>query len=322
MSSLLNALQSIDPVAFAIGSLEVRWYGLAYLAGFVAAAWLLYRFARRWDVRIAVDDVYIVLLYAIVGVMVGGRLGYVLFYGFEYYLANPAKILATWDGGMSFHGGFIGILLGGVLAARHIGISWFTLADLGAIGAPIGFGLGRLSNFINGELWGKISDVPWAVVFQGAGPMPRHPSQLYEAILEGIVLTAVMVLLARQTPPRPRGELFGWMTMLYGVFRIVVEFFREPDAALGYLAGGWLTMGMVLSVPLVVAGIIIVIWANRRNLSQAQVSRYTLALEAEASKKAGVSQRSKAAAHTKSTGRTGSSSRKPGRSGKQSQRRR
>lgn len=284
MTSFLAALQSIDPVAFAIGSLEVRWYGLAYLAGFVAAAWLFYRFAQRWNVRIVVDDVYTVLLYAIVGVMVGGRLGYVLFYGFDYYMANPQKILETWEGGMSFHGGFIGILIGGIFAARHIGVSWFTLADLGAIGAPIGFGLGRFSNFINGELWGRVSDVPWAIVFEGAGPLARHPSQLYEAVLEGVVLTAVMVLLALRDPARPRGELFGWMTALYGIFRIFVEFFREPDAALGYLAGGWLTMGMLLSVPLVLVGAGVVYWARRRNLPQAQVSRYALALDGEKAK--------------------------------------
>lgn len=270
----MQMLQSIDPVAFAIGSLQVRWYGLAYLVGFVAAAWIAYRFARRWGVTLTVDDMYVTLLYAILGVVLGGRLGYVLFYGLEYYLQNPGKIFAMWDGGMSFHGGFVGILLGGVLAAKHTRISLLTWADLGSIGAPIGFGLGRLSNFINGELWGRVSDVPWAVVFPAAGPLPRHPSQLYEALLEGLVLTLAMVWLARRTPTRPRGELFGWLTALYGIFRIVVEFFREPDAALGFLAGGWLTMGMLLSTPLVIAGLAVVWWARSRNVSQEQVSRY------------------------------------------------
>lgn len=274
MSWLTNALQNLSPVAFSAGPFEVHWYGLAYLAGFVGAAYLLWVFAKRWQVVLTADDVYTVVLWAVLGVMVGGRLGYVLFYGLPYYAANPGKVLAVWDGGMSFHGGFIGILLGGIIAARQTGISWFTLADLGAIGAPIGFGLGRITNFINGELWGRVTDLPWGVYFVAAGAQPRHPSQLYEAFLEGLVLLAVMVILARRMPPRPRGELFGWMTALYGVFRIVVEFFREPDASLGFIAGGWLTMGMVLSIPLVVAGVWAIARARTLNLSQEQVSRY------------------------------------------------
>ena len=263
MTSFLAALQSIDPVAFAIGSLEVRWYGLAYLAGFVAAAWLFYRFAQRWNVRIVVDDVYTVLLYAIVGVMVGGRLGYVLFYGFDYYMANPQKILETWEGGMSFHGGFIGILIGGIFAARHIGVSWFTLADLGAIGAPIGFGLGRFSNFINGELWGRVSDVPWAIVFEGAGPLARHPSQLYQFALEGVALFVILWLYTRK--PRPVMSVSGLFAVCYGVFRFIVEFVRVPDAQLGYLAFGWLTMGQLLCIPMVLIGAGMMVWAYQRD---------------------------------------------------------
>ena len=278
MTDIVSALSQLDPIALSMGPLEVRWYGLAYLAGFIGAAYLLWVFARRWSVRLAVDDVYIILLYAVVGVLLGGRLGYVLFYGPAYYLSNPAEIFAVWDGGMSFHGGFAGILLAGYFAAKHIGISFLTLADLGAIGAPIGFGLGRITNFINGELWGRPTDVPWAVVFPAADNLPRHPSQLYESFLEGFVLLAVMVLLARALPPRPRGELFGWMTALYGVFRIVVEFYREPDEALGFIAGSWLTMGMVLSVPLVIAGVLTVAWSRKAALPQEQISKYAAEL--------------------------------------------
>ena len=282
MKSILTALLTINPVAFTAGPFEVRWYGLAYLAGFVGAAYLFWRFARRWQVKLTADDVYTVLLWAVIGVVVGSRLGYVLFYGLDYYLQNPGKIFVTWDGGMSFHGGFIGILLAGIIAARQTGISWLTLADLGAIGAPIGFGLGRITNFINGELWGRVTDVPWGVVFAAAGTEARHPSQIYEALLEGVVLLTVMVLLARKTPPRPRGELFGWLALLYGSFRIFVEFFREPDVALGFIAGNWITMGMVLSTPLVIVGIWMILRSRKLGLGQAQTSKSAIEYEREA----------------------------------------
>lgn len=287
MTSIVSALSQLDPVALSIGSLEVRWYGLAYLAGFVGAAYLLWLFAKRWSVRLVADDVYLILLYAVVGVLLGGRLGYVLFYGAGYYFQNPGDILAVWDGGMSFHGGFAGILIACYFAARHVGISYLTLADLGAIGAPIGLGLGRITNFINAELWGRPTDVAWGVVFPGAGDVPRHPSQLYESFLEGFVLLAIMVLLASKLPPRPRGELFGWMAGLYGVFRIAVEFFREPDVALGFIAGEWLTMGMLLSLPLVIAGAAVVVWARRAGLPQEQSSRYYLEQERSVSRPTG-----------------------------------
>lgn len=251
-----------------MGPLAVHWYGLAYLAGFISAAYLLRWAARRWNLGLTTDDVLNILLAAIVGVLLGGRLGYVLVYGGSYYWEDPARILRIWDGGMSFHGGLVGILVAGVIMARVLDMPLLTLWDLGAIGAPIGFGLGRVANFVNGELWGRTTEVPWGVVFPGAGALPRHPSQLYEALLEGVVLFVVMVLLARRVPPRPRGELVGWMLALYGAFRIIAEFFREPDAQLGFLASGWLTMGMLLSVPMVIAGVWLVVWARRRGLPQ------------------------------------------------------
>lgn len=262
------AFPAIDPVAFRLGPVAVHWYGIAYLLGFVGAALLLRSFARRWALGLSDDDVITILLCAIIGVVAGGRLGYVLFYGGPYYLKNPGAALAIWDGGMSFHGGLIGILIGGIVAARMLGMPWLTLCDLGAIGAPIGIGLGRLANFVNDELWGRVSDVPWAVVFPSGGGAARHPSQIYEALLEGAVLLVVMIALARRLPPRPRGELLGWLLALYGVFRTFAEFFREPDEQLGFLFGA-VTMGQLLSLPMIIGGIVLIWWARSRGLSQA-----------------------------------------------------
>lgn len=259
---------AIDPVAFHLGPLAVRWYGLAYLAAFLVCAGVVRWLSARWRLGLTGDDLSLILLGAVVGVVVGARLGYIVIYGGPGYLKDPLEVFAIWEGGMSFHGGLIGILLAGVIVARRLRMPLFTLWDLGAVGAPFGFLLGRLANFVNGELWGRVTDVPWAMVFPGAGPLPRHPSQLYEAALEGLALLVGMALLARRLPPRPRGELIGWLFALYGCARIACEFFREPDPQIGFLAGGWLTMGMVLSAPLVVAGAVLVVWARRAGLPQ------------------------------------------------------
>lgn len=262
VSSVGIAYPDIGPVAFAIGGFEVRWYGLAYLAGFLVA-WLIFRNrARKLGLGLSEDDLLTVLTVAIVGVIVGGRLGYVAVYGREALFSDPMSALRIWEGGMSFHGGLVGILLAGVWVSRAMRIPFLTLCDLASLGCPVGFGLGRLANFANGELWGRVTDVPWGIVFPGAGSAPRHPSQLYEAFLEGFVLAAVMWWLSRRD--RPAGELFGWMIALYGCFRISVEFFREPDVQMGYLAAGWLTTGMVLSIPMVVAGVAIISIVRRR----------------------------------------------------------
>lgn len=266
------AFPAVDPVALRLGPLAVHWYGLAYLAGFVVAILVLRWLALRWDVGLTDDDLLTILLCAIVGVMLGGRLGYVLVYGGAYYFQHPSEILAIWDGGMSFHGGLLGILIAGVVAGRLTGVPWLTIWDLGAVGAPVGFGLGRLANFINDELWGRPSNVWWAVRFPSGGGIPRHPSQLYEAFLEGLVLFVIMVLLARKLPPRPRGELVGWLLTLYGTFRIASEFFREPDAQIGFL-GGVFTMGQALSVPLIVAGVALIVWSRRRDLPPGRARR-------------------------------------------------
>jgi len=261
------AFPDIDPVFFTLGPLVVRWYGLAYVVGFVAAGFVVFRLSRRWGLGFTFDDVIELVLAAVIGLVLGARLGYVVAYGAGTYWDDPVAILRLWDGGMSFHGGFAGMVVAGLIWGRLKRVPFMTLADLVVVGAPVGIFFGRLANFVNGELWGRSTDVAWGVVFPGAGALPRHPSQLYEAVLEGLVLLVVMVWLARRVPPRPRGEVFGWFLVLYGVFRIAVEFFREPDAQLGFIGPG-VTMGQVLSVPLLVAGVVTLVWARRSQLPQ------------------------------------------------------
>lgn len=267
---MLNALyQSLDPIAFTLGPFAVRWYGLAYVLGFVCCGFLIHATARKWRLDFDEDSLMTVLLCVIVGVIFGARLGYVLVYGEADYLANPAEILAFNHGGMSFHGGLVGALLGGVVASRLTRIPFLTLADLGSMAAPVGLFFGRCANFINGELWGSVTNLPWGVVFGGsAGLMPRHPSQLYEALLEGLVLFAIMMMLRRMKPPLPRGTFLGVFLVFYGMCRFALEFIRQPDAQLGYLFGGWLTMGQLLSIPLVLAGICLLAYAFRARKPQ------------------------------------------------------
>ena len=268
---MLNDIyQGLDPIAFSLGPLVVRWYGLAYVLGFVCAAAIIYFVAKRWKLGMSEDNLLTLMVCAIVGVVLGARIGYVLFYGDGYYLSHPLEILAFNQGGMSFHGGLVGLLIGGAVAARMTRIPFLTLADLGSIAAPIGLFFGRCANFVNGELWGAPTDGPLGVVFGGAaGMMPRHPSQLYEAVLEGLVIFCVLFALSRKRPPRPQGTFLGAFLVLYGIFRFLIGFVREPDVQLGYLWGGWLTMGQVLSAPLIVAGIALLIYAARTRHPQA-----------------------------------------------------
>lgn len=244
----------IDPIALHIGPLAIRWYGLMYLIGFLAV-WILGRYragkaGSGWK-REELDDL---IAWGMLGVILGGRLGYILFYDFRVYLDNPLEMLKIWRGGMSFHGGLAGVLVCFGIFARKTGKTYFEVADFVAPFVPIGLCAGRIGNFINGELWGRVSDVPWAMIFPGfeAGPYPRHPSQLYEAVLEGVVLFIVLFWFSAK--PRPRRAVSGLFALGYGLARTSVEFFREPDAQLGFLFGGWLTMGMVLSLPLVLIG--------------------------------------------------------------------
>ena len=267
---MLNEIyQMLDPIAFQVGPFAVRWYGLAYIAGFICAFLVMANLAKRWKVRVDEDSFFTIVFAVIIGVILGGRLGYVLFYGDGFYLEHPEKILAFNEGGMSFHGGLIGVLVGGMMAAKITRMPFLTLADMGCIGAAIGLFFGRCANFVNGELWGAPTDLPWGVVFGGAaGEVARHPSQLYEALLEGVVIFIVLFALSRKKPPLPRGTHFGLFLIMYGMFRFLIEFIREPDVQLGYLWGDWLTMGQLLSLPLVLAGIVILIYALKMKLPQ------------------------------------------------------
>lgn len=270
---LALAYPSIDPVLVRIGPFELRWYALAYIGGLVFAWWFLRRLAGRppagpriMDAR-AVDDL---MFWATLGVIVGGRLGYVLFYKPGFYLANPERIFALWQGGMAFHGGLIGVALAIVLFCRKRRVDMFSVGDLAACSVPLGLLLGRLANFVNGELWGRVSDVPWAMAFPGGGPLPRHPSQLYEAFLEGLLLLVVINLWRRKTGALDRpGELAGLFCAGYGLARFVVEFFRQPDAFLpdSGFPFGFVTMGQILSLPLIALGIWLILRARRQTVA-------------------------------------------------------
>ncbi|MFA7437318.1 prolipoprotein diacylglyceryl transferase [Castellaniella sp.] len=252
----------IDPVALQIGPLAIHWYGLMYLAGF-GIAWLL----GRWRIhhhpgQLTLRDLEDIIFYGVLGVVLGGRLGYALFYKPAEYLSNPLAILEVWQGGMSFHGGLLGVIIAMLIFARRRGLTLLTLGDFIVPLIPPGLAAGRLGNFINGELWGRPSDLPWAMIFPGSrDDLPRHPSQLYEMGLEGLVLFAVIWWFARK--PRPTGQVSALFLMGYGVFRFAVEFTREPDDFLGLFAG--FSMGQILSVPMILIGAILFFWSARRS---------------------------------------------------------
>ena len=261
------AYPNIDPVAFTLGPLKVHWYGLMYIIG-ISAAWFLAR--RRaaepgfpWTAEQTEDLIF----YCAIGLMIGGRVGYVLFYNYAEWIKDPWLIFRVWEGGMSFHGGMLGAFCGMWVFARQSGARFVDVTDFIGPYVPLGLFTGRIGNFINGELWGKPTDLPWAMVFPSGGSTPRHPSQLYEAFFEGIVLFILLQWFRRQNPPR--SAVSGMFLLLYGLFRFAVEFVRLPDAHIGYLAFGWLTMGMVLTFPMIVIGILLLIWAYRRGAADA-----------------------------------------------------
>ncbi|ARS50927.1 prolipoprotein diacylglyceryl transferase [Ectopseudomonas hydrolytica] len=253
----------IDPVAIALGPLKIHWYGLMYLVGIGGAWWLASRRLARFDASWSKEKLSDLVFWVAMGVILGGRLGYVFFYDFAAYIAEPAKILRVWEGGMSFHGGLIGVMLATWWFGKRNGKSFFELMDFIAPLVPIGLGAGRIGNFINAELWGKATDVPWAMVFPtDPEQLARHPSQLYQFALEGVALFTILWFYSRK--PRPTMAVSGMFAACYGVFRFIVEFVRVPDAQLGYLAWGWLTMGQILCLPMILGGIGLIAYAYKR----------------------------------------------------------
>lgn len=244
----------INPEIVRVGPFSVRWYGMMYLLGFLSSYLLVRYQVRKRGLpisKVAVDSLY---TYIILGLLIGARLGYVIFYNLSVYLKNPLEIFAVWHGGMSFHGGLIGCIVSGFIFTRRYRLDFWQISDLVIVTAPIGLGLGRLGNFINGELYGRVTDVPWAMVFPDGGSLPRHPSQLYEFILEGIILFLVLWFLKERLSKK--GYLLATFLSLYGLFRFTVEFFREPDPQIGYILG-FLTMGQILSTIMVLIGLLI-----------------------------------------------------------------
>ncbi len=259
----------IDPIILQVGPLAVRWYGLAYVTGILLGWWYARRLVSNDSIwggkpapfgKIDLDDF---LVWAALGIVLGGRVGYILFYDLARYLDNPAEIFAVWRGGMSFHGGALGTLVAMIMFSRSRGFSTLSLMDVIATVSTFGLFFGRIANFINAELWGRVTDVSWGVVFPNGGEIPRHPSQLYEAMLEGLVLFLMlrMLIFAEGKLAKP-GFIAGAWIFLYGLSRIIVEFFRQPDAHIGYLAGGWLTMGMMLSIPMLMVGAFVMMRAK------------------------------------------------------------
>jgi len=269
---------AFDPVLVHLGPFAIRWYALAYIVG-ILLGWVyartLIRSQRLWGgnssknlAPLKLIDFDDFVLWVTLGIILGGRAGYVLFYNLPHFIAHPIEILQLWNGGMSFHGGFTGCVVAVILFARKRGIPVLSLGDLTCGVGPIGLLLGRIANFINGELWGRPADVPWAMVFPGGGPLPRHPSQLYEAGLEGLVLLAVLALLMRAGALQRPGLIIGSFACVYAIARSICEFFREPDAQLGFLWGG-ATMGQLLSIPLFLAGLGFIVYALKHPLRRA-----------------------------------------------------
>lgn len=263
------AYPQIDPVAFSLGPLKVHWYGLAYLFG-IGVAWLLalYR-ANKPNSGWNSEQIGDLVFYVALGVILGGRLGYMLFYDFGDLVQHPLDVIKVWDGGMSFHGGFLGVLLAMFIYSRRTNRYFMDVMDFIAPFVPVGLGAGRLGNFINGELWGRVTDVPWAMVFPNApDKLPRHPSSLYEFMLEGVVFFIIMWTFSSK--PRPRMAVSGVFALCYGIFRFIVEFFRQPDPQLGFVAFGWMTRGQELSIPMILFGVFALVYVYGR---RARVSK-------------------------------------------------
>lgn len=270
MSQGFLVFPQIDPIIFSIGPIGVRWYGLMYLLGFAFAMYVANKRADKPGSGWTREQVSDLLFAGFLGVVLGGRIGYVLFYGFDYWMADPLYIFKVWTGGMSFHGGLLGVITAMWWYARKHHRTFFSIADFIAPLVPFGLGAGRIGNFINGELWGRVTEVPWAMIFPTGGPYPRHPSQLYEFLLEGVVLFLILHWFIRK--PRPAGAVSGLFLIGYGVFRFCVEFVREPDAQLG-LFDNFISMGQILSTPMIIIGALIMIWSYKTQKSTIDSSR-------------------------------------------------
>ena len=257
------AYPAIDPVFLKIGPLSFRWYGLMYAISFVLAVFLIPILAARKEIEVTKEAVSDLLFYVAIGVILGGRLGYILFYNPVFYFTNPTKLFAVWEGGMSFHGGLLGVIIAGLIFCRTRKYSFYTWADISMINVSIGLGLGRIGNFINGELFGRPTNLPWCMVFPQGGDICRHPSQLYQAALEGGAISLILWVLFKKD--LPRGTLFWSLILFYGLFRFLVEFVREPDAHIGFLFQTF-SMGQLLSLPMFVVGTVM-IWFLNRSLS-------------------------------------------------------
>ena len=251
----------MNPIAFHIFSWPVYWYGMMYLVGFLAGWGLLSLRIRLLPLGFTQDELSDIVFYAALGAIIGGRFGYVIFYDWRMLFSDPLFVFQTWKGGMSFHGGLLGVVIAMILYARKMNQSFLALTDFIAPVVPIGLGAGRIGNFINGELWGRVTSMPWGMIFPNAGMNPRHPSQLYEFSLEGVILFFILWIYSRK--PRPLGAVSGLFALGYGTFRFFAEFFREPDAQIGFIAWNWLTEGQLLSLPLIAIGILLFVFAYR-----------------------------------------------------------
>jgi phosphatidylglycerol:prolipoprotein diacylglycerol transferase len=257
-------IPQIDPIALQLGPLKIRWYGLMYLLAFASFWWLGTRRAHRADAPIQPDQISDLLFYGAIGVILGGRIGYVLFYGLDGLLEDPLSLFRVWEGGMSYHGGMLGVAVAIAWYARKmLGTGFFRLADFVAPLVPLGLFFGRIGNFINGELWGRPTDLPWGMVFPHVDGLARHPSSLYQATLEGLALFAILWIYSAR--PRPTAAVTGLFLIGYGVFRFLVEFVRQPDSQLGFIALDWMSMGQALSLPMIIIGTIMMVWAYRKN---------------------------------------------------------
>ena len=262
MSSSPYVLPQIDPIAISLGPIDIRWYGLMYLIGFACAFWMANRACDKSNCVWTREQASDLLFAGFMGVILGGRIGYVFFYQFPTFIDNPMYLFRIWEGGMSFHGGVLGVLTAIIIYAKRHQRSILSVGDFIVPLLPVGLGAGRIGNFINSELWGRVTDSPFGVIFHNAGPLPRHPSQLYEFALEGVVLFIILILFIRK--PKPAGSVAGLFLLGYGTFRFIIEFAREPDAQLGLLTFN-MSMGQLLSLPMIIIGSALMFYAYKKN---------------------------------------------------------